>query len=68
LATHHPHWFRENEASVHAVGSAEFLKPLPNAACLRRFASDSMRAVCNHKFMQLTATGRVRDVAFLRQA
>jgi hypothetical protein len=43
----------KNKASVHTVGNVEFLKPPLNVACLRGFASDSVKAACNHKFIQL---------------
>jgi len=55
-------------ASIHTVGSAEFLKLPPSTAFWRRFAAHSLKTRCNHKFMHLTPTKSVRDVAFLRQA
>ena len=38
----------------------------PERCLLKRFASGSTKAGCNHKFMQLTPIKSVRDVAFLR--
>ena len=38
----------------------------PNVVYLRGFVSNSLKAACIHKFMQLTAMVRARDVAFLR--
>ena len=50
---------------VSAAKHAEFLKFLKNVAFLKGFASDSTKAGCNHKFIHLTLTKSVRDVAFL---
>src|ERR1017187_6275594 len=66
FSTVHPNQLPKLKETVSAAGHAEFLMFQTNPVSLRRLATHSLKIAYNHKFIQLTPSKCVRDVAILR--